>query len=104
MKLHGIGAEPGVRVIGGLNGGSVRICEGATCGTTTLANGDGFVNLPTLRPGHKVELRVTYSQASRSTTSVVSLVPHEFRPNGPLCAPSVAVATLTLDAKGRAAG
>jgi hypothetical protein len=99
-----IGAEPGARVTSGVNGASVRVCDGATCGTTTLANGDNFVNLPSLRPGRKVELKVTYGQANRTTTSVVTVVPHEFQPNGASCPPSVAVAKLTLDATGRAAG
>ena len=99
-----IGADPGVRVTGGVNGASVRVCAGSTCGTTATVNGHGFVNLPSLRPGRKVELRVTYSHGSESKTSVVNVVSDKFRPNGPDCGPSVAAATVTLDADGQIAG
>ena len=101
---HLIGAEPGVRVTTGVGGGSVRLCAGVTCGTAPLSRGENFVGLPSLQPGQRVELRVTYSHASQRTTSVVSVVPNKFQPNGPHCPPSVAVATLTLDASGRVAG
>lgn len=98
------GSPPGVGMTGGVNGASVRICAGLGCGTTTMVDGRGFVNLPSLRPDHEVELRVTYSHGSQSSTSVVRLVPDRFQPNGPGCDPTVAGATLTLAADGRATG
>jgi hypothetical protein len=99
-----IGANPGVRVRGGADHASVRICAGATCGTSPFVDGLGFVNLPTLRPGRKVDLQATYTDASRHMTSHVQVVPAKFEPNGTGCGPSVAAVTLRFDKDGRAEG
>ena len=95
-----VGAEPGVRVSGGVSGATVRVCAGADCGTTTFVGGVGFVGLHSLRPGRSVELTAIYNgRKSRAT-----VVPDKFEPNGAECGPSVAAARLTFDREGRARG
>lgn len=98
------GAESGVRVRGGEDSSSVRICAGAVCGTTPVFHGVGFVKLPSLRPGRSADLTVTYTSPNRRVTSRVAVVPAKFQPNGPDCEPTAAAAMLKFDAAGRASG
>ena len=80
----------------------MQICAGSSCGTTKLVDGARFVTLPTLRVGRGVDLKVTFTNATRRVESHTMAVPVKFEPNGPGCAPADAMAEVRIDAAGRA--
>ena len=102
---HLIGAVSGVRVTGGAAGASVRVCLGRACGMTRIDGANvAFLPLSSLPPGRPVELLVSYTAAGSPFASRVKVVPKKVQPNGPDCAPTVAVVGIVLDKQGRAEG
>ena len=103
-NCHVVGASSGVRITGGEDQVTVRVCFGPECGATPLLGGNGFVYLPSLLVGKAAHLTATYTSPSRRVTNNVTVVPGKFLPNGSDCAPTVAVATIRFDAAGRVIG
>ncbi len=103
-NCHVVGASAGVRITGAAGQVPVRICLDRECHVATLRGGVGFVPLSALTPGSSARLGVTVTTATGSMTSVVTVVPQRFQPNGAGCEPSVGAADLKIDSSGRATG